>query len=381
MRAKAYEPDNMPPRNLVFLIDVSGSMAPHNRLPLVKHGLEMLIPQLTEKDRVAIVVYAGSTGLVLPTTRGDRHEEIRYALQRLEAGGSTNGGAGIDLAYRIAKEQFIPGGVNRVILATDGDFNVGVTSRGELLHMIEARRQDNIFLTILGFGMGNLKDGTLELLADKGHGHYAYIDDAEEAKKVFVTDGAALAAVAKDVKLQIEFNPKVVQGYRLIGYENRVMKNHEFHDDAKSGGAIGAGHAVTALYEIVPVGVKFTFSQTDKLRYQEETKAKANANEVAFVKVRYKDPEAEKSELFDQPVPNRVTPFGDCSTDFRFAAGMAAFGMLLRESPHKGQADYQLVNNLLRSGRGQDPLGQRREWIPLAEQAEEVKRKLESSSR
>jgi Ca-activated chloride channel homolog len=374
MKARSIDPSNLPPRNLVFLIDVSGSMGPVNRLPLVKRGLQMLVDQLTDKDRVAIVVYAGSSGLVLPTTRGDRHDLILNVLDRLQAGGSTNGGQGIQLAYRIAKESYIPGGVNRVILATDGDFNVGVTNRGDLLRMIEERRKDNIFLTVLGFGMGNLKDGTLEVLADKGNGHYAYIDDEEEARKVFVTDGAALVAVAKDVKLQIEFNPKVVQGYRLLGYENRVMKSHEFNDDAKSGGAIGAGHTVTALYEVVPVGVKFAFVKTDKLRYQEDVKPneQTSAAEVAFVKVRYKDPEAETSQLFSQSVPNRLVPYGDCSSDFRFAAGIAGFGMLLRDSPHKGQTTYQLVNNLLRSGRGEDRLGHRAEWIPLAERADEV---------
>jgi Ca-activated chloride channel family protein len=378
MRAKSIDTGHMPPRNLVFLIDVSGSMDAPNRLPLVKQGLQLLVPQLTEKDRVAIVVYAGTSGLVLPTTRGDQHDRILAALMRLEAGGSTNGGEGIQLAYRIAKENYIPGGVNRVILSTDGDFNVGVTSQGDLVRMIEDKRKDNIFLTILGFGMGNLKDSTLEKLADKGNGHYAYIDNLEEAKKVFVTDGAALVAVAKDVKIQVEFNPAKVHAYRLIGYENRVMKNQEFHDDAKSGGAIGAGHTVTALYEIVPIGVKFDLPMESKLRYQEPAKRSttSQSSELGFIKVRYKDPEAEQSQLFDQPIATEAVPYESCSPDFRFAAGMASFGMVLRNSPYKGDSTYQVVGNLLRSGKGRDPLGQRTEWTPLSERAQEVNRNL-----
>jgi Ca-activated chloride channel family protein len=376
MRAKSIDPDHMPPRNFVFLVDVSGSMSAPNRLPLVKQGFQFLVPQLTEKDRVAIVVYAGDSGVALPTTRGDQHDRILETIMRLQASGSTNGGEGIQLAYRIAKQNYIPGGVNRVILSTDGDFNVGVTSQGELIRMIEEKRKDNIFLTILGFGMGNLKDATLEKLADKGNGHYAYIDTLEEAKKVFLTDGAALVTMAKDVKLQVEFNPAKVQAYRLIGYENRVMKNQEFHDDSKSGGAIGAGHTVTALYEIVPIGVNIDLPMESKLRYQQAARSvtTAQSNELGFIKVRYKDPEAEQSQLFDQPISSEPTPYESCSSDFRFASGMASFGMVLRNSPHKGDSTYQLVGNLLRSGKGRDPLGQRAEWTPLSERAQEVNR-------
>src|SRR5688572_24763752 len=287
------------PRNLVFLIDVSGSMMPPDKLPLVRTAMRMLTDVLTARDRVAIVVYAGASGLVLPSTPGDQKTTVHRAIAELEAGGSTNGGAGIRLAYRIAIEHFIKGGVNRVVLATDGDFNVGVTSQDELVRLIEEERASGVFLSVLGVGTGNLKDSTMEKLADKGNGNYAYLDSLHEARKVLVREaGATLNTIAKDVKIQVEFNPRVASAYRLIGYENRVLRNEDFNNDKKDAGEIGAGHSVTALYEIVPAGVDVDGPPVDPLRYQPLQPARTvDASELATVKVRYKAPDADVSRL------------------------------------------------------------------------------------
>jgi Ca-activated chloride channel homolog len=376
VQTEVMDPRRMPPRNFVFLVDVSGSMNAPNRLPLLQESLKMLTGQLTARDCVAIVVYAGSSGLVLPPTPGDRTGLIRSAIDRLRAGGSTNGGDGIQLAYQVAQEAFIPGGVNRVILGTDGDFNVGVTSPGELVRLIEEKRKSGVYLSVLGFGMGNLKDSTLEKLAHHGNGHYAYIDSLAEARKLFVEQGAALVTVAKDVKFQVEFNPERVAGYRLIGYENRLLRHQDFNDDQKDAGDLGSGHTVTVFYELVPAGKKVEVPGVDPLKYQEATKPTAAAGrtrEWLTVKLRYKDPQEEKSKLLEVPVTTaalKATP----SADFQFAAAVAAFGMLLRDSPHKGRASFELVQELAQSGRGADADGHRGEFLKLVRTAAGLKR-------
>jgi Ca-activated chloride channel family protein len=371
LQAKRIHPDEMPPRNLVFLIDVSGSMNAPNRLPLVKRSLEMLVEQLTERDRVAIVVYAGNSGLALPPTRGDAKARILAALNNLEAGGSTNGGQGIQLAYRVAEQNQIEGAVNRVILATDGDFNVGVTSQSDLIRLIEEKRNNGIFLTVLGYGMGNLKDATLEKLADHGDGHYAYIDTVAEARKVFVEQGAALVPVAKDVKIQVEFNPLRVASYRLIGYENRILKAEDFNNDRKDAGDMGAGHTVTALYECVPLGTPIPADTVDPLRYQKPGRPTlvAESKEMLTVKVRYKEPTEKRSKLLSEVVRDECVGIEEASEDHRFSAAVAAFGMILRESPHKGTATCDSVLKLARPALGKDPAGHRAEFLRLVQQA------------
>lgn len=295
----------MPPRNLVFLIDVSGSMSDNNKLPLLREAFKLLVEQLTEKDRVAIVLYAGSSGVALPPTPGDNHQKIIEAIDELEAGGSTNGAEGIELAYQLAVESYNPRGINRVILATDGDFNVGVTDQGSLIRLIEEKREQGVFLTVLGFGMGNYKDATMESLADKGNGNYAYIDTLHEAKKVLVTQGGStLVTIAKDTKIQIELNPVRVSSYRLIGYENRLMKDSEFNDDKKDAGDLGAGHTVTAIYELVLADREEAKAKIDPLKYQQERRlaVAADSSELMTVKLRYKEPTEKTSQLFDQVV-------------------------------------------------------------------------------
>lgn len=374
---KKIAPDKIPPRNLVFLLDVSGSMFAQNKLPLLQRSLKLLVNQLGERDKVAIVVYAGASGLVLPATRGDQKPMIREAIDRLRAGGSTNGGEGIKLAYDIASKNFIRGGINRVILATDGDFNVGVTNQGDLIRLIEKRRRSGVFLTVLGFGMGNYKDSTMEKLADKGNGNYAYIDNFAEARKVLVNEaGSTLITIAKDVKLQLEFNPKYVAAYRLIGYENRVLKNEDFNDDKKDAGEIGAGHTVTALYEIVPTGTPINSGSVDPLKYQGTGKLTraASGGEMLTLKIRYKQPTGDKSKLLVFPVQNRVREVGECSDNFRFSAAVAAFGMVLRESQHKGKADFKMVRGLAEKARGADRHGYRSEFIRLIHLAEGLRR-------
>jgi Ca-activated chloride channel family protein len=361
------------PSNLVFLLDVSGSMQDATKLPLLKQGLQMLVKQLGENDRVSIVVYAGSSGVVLEPTRGDNQRAILEAIERLEAGGSTNGGAGIELAYRLARQHFIEGGTNRVLLATDGDFNVGVTSQDDLVSLIEREAKSGVFLTLLGFGMGNLKDGTMEQLSNKGNGNYAYIDSLKEAKKVLVDElQANLVTIAKDVKIQVEFNPARVQSYRLIGYENRALAARDFNDDTKDAGEIGAGHSVTALYEIVPAGGA-PQPGVDALKYQTQPAPvesdAPHSGELMTLKIRYKQPEGDTSKLLEFPIADESVPFAQADDDFRFAASVAAFGMLLRNSAHSGTATWEDVGTWASSALGTDPHGYRIEFADLVRKA------------
>lgn len=375
LKARTISLGEMPPRNLVFLVDTSGSMAGPNRLPLVKDSLEVLVNELGERDRVSIVSYAGEASLRLSPTPGNQRNRILNAIRGLQAGGSTNGGGGIVMAYEQAQMSFIEGGVNRVILATDGDFNVGVSSDAELVRMIEQKRDTGVYLTVLGYGMGNLKDNKLEQLAHHGNGQYAYIDSIDEAQKVFVDQGGALAIVAKDVKLQVEFNHKQVNAYRLIGYENRVLRNQDFRNDAKDAGDLGSGHTCTALYEIVPVGVEAQVQSTGDLKYQkagEDTKA-AGTGEWLTVRLRYKHPDSEKANELDVVMPEdglAKLP----SEDFRFAASVAAFGMLLRDSEYKGQATYDRVKKWANGALADDRNGLRSEFVGLVNKAQQIKR-------
>jgi Ca-activated chloride channel family protein len=364
-------------RNLVFLIDVSGSMDSPDKLPLVRNAMRMLVDVLEPRDRVAIVVYAGSSGLMLPSTTGDRKAEIHAAIARLHAGGSTNGGAGIQLAYRAARDHFIKGGVNRVVLATDGDFNVGVTSHDALVRLIEEERESGIFLSVLGVGTGNLKDRTMEMLADKGNGNYAYLDSLQEARKVLVREaGATLVTIAKDVKIQIEFNPVTVSAYRLIGYENRLLAAEDFNDDRKDAGEIGSGHSVTALYEIVPVGAAIPDPSVDPLKYQ-QTPAVARVaapssfpDELMTVKLRYKAPDGDTSRLLTAVVRNKPQPM---SANVGFASAVAEFGMLLRGSKYHADGSFDGVVARARKFRGSDAEGYRAEFVALAELATSLK--------
>jgi len=356
------------PCNLVFLLDVSGSMNQPNKLPLLKNAMKMLVGNLNESDRVAIAVYAGASGLVLPSTSCGERQTIVDALDRLEAGGSTNGGEGIRLAYHVAQEQFAAGGVNRVILCTDGDFNVGTTSQGDLVRLIEEKAKSGVFLTVLGFGMGNYKDSTLEKLADKGNGNYGYIDTIHEARKMLVEQmGATLITIAKDVKIQIDFNPRRVGAYRLIGYENRMLRAEDFHDDTKDAGEIGAGHTVTALYELVPAGKEGDLPQVDASKYQTpaEPAEAARSDEAFTVKLRYKAPDSDESQLLSFAVVDEGKSLREASGDFQFAAAVACFGMLLRDSEHKGQSSFDLALELAQAGKGQDPNGYRVEFLQL----------------
>lgn len=370
LQAPRLDLAELPPNNLVFLLDVSGSMMSPDKLPLLKQAMRLLVNELREEDRVAIVVYAGSAGLVLPSTPGSEKHAIMDAIERLEAGGSTAGGAGIRLAYDVARRSHLRGGNNRVILATDGDFNIGVSSDAEMTRLIEERRGQGTFLTVLGFGTGNLKDSKMEALADHGNGNYAYIDGLDEARKVLVEElGGTLLTVAKDVKLQVEFNPAHVGAYRLIGYENRLLAAEDFNDDMKDAGELGAGHTVTALYEVVPVGVNSVdVREPDELRYQ-QSRDRAGARpgpELAFVKLRYKRPAEDVSRLLEVPVR---TSRGQGSDDVRFAAAVASFGMLLRESAHSGNASYADVIRLARGAIGADPSGYRAEFVRMVERA------------
>ena len=361
---------DLPPSNLVFLIDSSGSMMSPDKLPLVKDALNLLVDQMRRDDRVAIVAYAGSAGLVLPSTSGADKGAIRAAIGQLEAGGSTAGGEGIRLAYEVAKDNFARDGNNRVILATDGDFNVGVTSDGELEQLIESKRRDGIFLTVLGFGTGNLKDSKMELLADKGNGNYAYIDSAFEAKKTLVSEmGGTLFAIAKDVKIQVEFNPARVGAYRLIGYENRLLRKEDFNNDAKDAGELGAGHSVTALYEIVPPGADVPNASVDPLKYQSVTAHDGGA-ELATVKLRYKDPDGDTSKLLTRVVSD--APSAVLSDNLRLASAVAELGMLLRNSSNKGAASYDDVERLASSIRAADADGYRRDFLTLVARAKEL---------
>ena len=371
LQGKHTPVENLPAANLVFLVDVSGSMSAANKLPLVQASYKLLAEQLRPQDRVAIVVYAGAAGLVLESTTGNNKTKIKEAIDKLQAGGSTAGGEGILLAYKTAKENFIKGGNNRVILASDGDFNVGVSSDGELVRIIEEERKSGVYLTILGYGMGNYKDNKMQKLADSGNGNHAYIDNLDEARRVLVSEfGGTMYTIAKDVKLQLEFNPAVVQGYRLIGYENRVLNNADFDDDKKDAGELGAGHSVTALYEIIPVGVESKFLAADKdLKYQErDIKASAKrSEELLTVKFRYKAPDADASQLMEDVVVDKAVSLGKSSDNFRWSAAVATFGMLLRNSEFKGEATYEQARKLAAGARGKDTEGYRAEMIRLME--------------
>ncbi|NJN73956.1 MAG: VWA domain-containing protein [Limnothrix sp. RL_2_0] len=377
IQGRDIESEVLPPSNLVFLFDVSGSMNEPNKLPLLKSAFRLLVNELRPEDKVAIAVYAGSSGLVLPATPGSEKDTILAALDSLEAGGSTAGGEGIELAYKEAINNLIEGGNNRIILATDGDFNVGVSSDAELVRLIEKKRDQGVFLTVLGFGSGNLKDSKMEQLANKGNGNYAYIDSILEAKKVLVTEmGATLLTLAKDVKIQVEFNPSQVQAYRLIGYENRLLAAQDFNDDTKDAGELGAGHSVTALYEIVPAGIDspVDLPQIDELKYQATQTPTADfGNELMQLKLRYKQPNGDTSELISQAIANQSKPLASASDDFRFAAAIAEFGMLLRESPYSGESSFDEVLTLAKNAKGDDLEGYRSEFIRLVETAQALK--------
>jgi Ca-activated chloride channel family protein len=374
LRAKDIDVKSAPANNLVFLLDVSGSMSDAAKLPLLKKALYLLVDQLREQDKVSIVVYAGAAGLVLPTTSGANKQAIKEVIERLDAGGSTAGGEGIQLAYATALSSFIANGNNRVILATDGDFNVGVSSEGDLIRLIESKRNEGVFLSVLGFGTGNLQDGKMEKIADRGNGNYNYIDNELEAKKVLIDEmGGTLVTVAKDVKLQVEFNPAHVKAYRLIGYENRDLEDEDFNNDSKDAGDMGAGHMVTALYELIPSGSTEAVPGIDSLRYQKEKSTKLDAslsNELLTVKVRYKQPNGSASQLLSTPISAQQTTFNTCSSDVQFACAVAAFGMILRNSEYKGEANLAQVKTMAESNKGTDPNGYRKDFVELLKKAE-----------
>jgi Ca-activated chloride channel family protein len=374
IQGKRIEAGEMPPANLVFLLDVSGSMQSPDKLPLVKRAFRLLVDQLRDQDRVAIVVYAGAAGLVLPSTPGSSKPAILAAIDQLEAGGSTAGGAGITLAYDVARRHHIAEGNNRVILATDGDFNVGASSEGELVRLIEDRKRQGTFLTVLGFGTGNLKDSRMEALANKGNGHYAYIDDILEARKVFVSElGGTLLTIARDVKVQVEFNPARVSEYRLIGYENRMLEHQDFNDDSKDGGELGAGHTVTAIYEVVPAGVAREGSKgVDPLKYRTPSGAAEGSGELATVKLRYQQPAGGASQLIARVV--RDEPGQRGTGALRFAAAVVQYGMLLRDSEYKGGSSWAGTLTLAKANMGQDPGGYRSEFVRLVEVARDLYR-------
>ena len=386
IKGKEIKVDKRPASNLVFLIDVSGSMNSPERLPLVKSALTMLVEKLNENDKISIVVYAGAAGLVLPPTNGDHKQRILNALNQLSAGGSTNGGQGIQLAYKTAEDNFIKGGVNRVILATDGDFNVGTTSREALVKLVQEHAKNNVYLSLLGFGMGNYKDGLMESLSNKGNGNYAYIDSQDEAKKVMVDQMCGtLVTIAKDVKLQVEFNPKFVESYKLIGYENRVMKNEDFNNDKKDAGDIGAGHTVTALYEIIPAGTQSEEEESesvDSLKYGktkavEKKKATAelaqnDSSELLTVKIRYKKPDGDVSTKQEFPLTNKTTSFEETSESFRFASSVAMFGLLLRNSELVKDGNFDQVLKTAKGALGEDKKSYRQDFIDLVKKVKNM---------
>jgi Ca-activated chloride channel family protein len=370
LQGKEMKNADAPASNLVFLLDVSGSMDEPNKLPLLVKAMKLLVSQLRPQDRVAIVVYAGSSGLVLPSTSGNHKEIIVEALDRLQAGGSTAGEAGLKLAYKVAEEHFIKNGNNRIILATDGDFNVGPSSNAEMERLIITYRDKGIFISVAGFGMGNYKDDKMEIIADKGNGNYSYIDNLMEAKKVFINEfTSTLFTIAKDVKIQIEFNPAYVKEYRLVGYENRILNEEDFENDKKDAGEMGAGHSVTALYEIVPadgenVGRKLKYQQTEAI-----ADPKANG-ELATIKFRYKKPDGETSLLMTEVIPFSSKTLESTSDNFRFSAAVAGFGMMLRHSEFKGSISYEQVLQMAKASKGSDADGYRSEFIRLVELSE-----------
>ena len=373
IQGERIEMDDLPASNIVFLLDVSGSMGNANKLPLLKKSFKLLVNELRPEDKVAIVVYAGAAGEVLESTPGNEKRKILKALDRLNAGGSTAGGAGIKLAYKIAQENFIDGGNNRIILATDGDFNIGASSDKQMEDLIEEKRKSGVFLTVLGFGMNNYKDSKMEILADKGNGNHAYIDNILEAKKVLVSEfGGTLFTIAKDVKIQVEFNPATVQAYRLIGYENRRLNDEDFNNDKKDAGELGAGHNVTALYEVIPVGVDSNFKPLDDLKYREkkEVKLSGNTSDLMTVKLRYKQPDKSKSIYLDTIIKNESVSFKAASKNFRWSATVASFGMILRDSDYKNEVSFKDVIDLAKGAKGMDEDGYRAEFIRLVETAE-----------
>jgi len=403
LQGKKIQIDNLPASNLVFLIDVSGSMDEPDKLLLVQSSLKLLVDQLRPQDKVALVVYAGNAGLVLPSTGGDEKMKIKNAIDELRAGGSTAGGAGIQLAYKLAKENFTKNGNNRVILCTDGDFNVGLSSDDALENLIEEERKSGVYLTVLGFGTGNYQDAKMQKLADKGNGNHSYIDGISEAKKVLISEfGGTLFTIAKDVKLQIEFNPGKVKAYRLIGYENRMLAKEDFNNDKKDAGELGSGHTVTALYEIIPTGViDKSLDSVDALKYQKIKKATLSnvyKNELLNVKLRYKKPNnstydlhpvqpadliddtknSDSSKMIQFPLIDQPVALARTSSNFRFAAAVAEFGMLLRNSQYKGNGDFKLVEGLARNAMGNDEEGYRKEFVQLVENAAMLKGKIET---
>ncbi len=403
VKGREIKRDKRPPSNLVFLVDVSGSMDAPNKLPLVVDGLRQLIRELGENDRVAIVVYASSEGLALESTRGDNQAAILGALDRLRAGGSTAGGAGIQLAYQLAEDHFIRGGTNRVVLCTDGDFNVGVTNTAELERLVTQKaKETGVFLSVLGFGRGNLNDAMMQTIADRGNGNHHYVDNLREARKVLVEEmTGTLITIAKDVKIQVEFNPAQVAGYRLLGYENRLLRTEDFSDDRKDAGEIGAGHTVTALYEMIPAGKPVGLPAADELKYQptpnvrrtilsvDEQAASEGAakketdkivhptsilsGELLTLKMRYKEPAGETSRKLEWPITDAGAAFSDASDDFQFAAAVASFGLLLRDSQFKGDATYDAVGEIAGSNLGSDPHGYRAEFVELVRRAKELR--------
>jgi Ca-activated chloride channel family protein len=368
LRGKSIDKSSLPPSNLVFLIDVSGSMNSPDKLPLLKSAFGLLVNELRPQDHVAIVVYAGAAGLVLESTPGNKKEVIMSAIDNLEAGGSTAGGAGLRLAYKEAEKNFVKGGNNRIILATDGDFNVGESSNGGMERLVEEKRELGVFITVLGFGMGNYKDDKMEIIADKGNGNYSYIDNLQEARRVLVREfGGTLFTIAKDVKFQIEFNPAKVDSYRLIGYENRLLNDEDFNDDTKDAGEMGSGHMVTALYEIIPAGSGEKIPSVDPLKYQVSRKNNEEnySDELLTIKVRYKKPDGITSMLLEKSVKNFGEEIEDASDNLRFAAAVAEFGMILRESEFKGSSTLESAAKLAGSARGNDEDGYRSEMIRL----------------
>ncbi|MNS42927.1 von Willebrand factor [compost metagenome] len=371
LQGKNIPTNDLPASNLVFLIDVSGSMSDMNKLPLLKQSLKILVNELRAKDKVAIVVYAGAAGMVLPPTSGDEKKTIIDALDKLQSGGSTAGGAGIELAYKTATENFIKGGNNRVILATDGDFNVGSSSNSDMEKLIEEKRKTGVFLTCLGYGMGNYKDSKMEILADKGNGNYAYIDNIQEANRFLGKEfKGSMFAIAKDVKIQIEFNPKQVQAYRLIGYENRKLRPEDFKNDAIDAGELGSNHTVTALYEIIPAGVKSDYlaEQPDPLKYTKtETNSNNYNNELATIKFRYKKPDGDKSIEMVQVIENKSVVLEKASDDMKFSSAVAWFGLKLRDSKLIADKSSEEIVKLAKQGNSNDGEGYKAEFIRLVE--------------
>ncbi|WP_118972481.1 vWA domain-containing protein [Taibaiella koreensis] len=377
LKGREIEQTGLPPSNLVFLVDVSGSMEAEDKLPLLKRSLLLLVDKLSDEDRVSIVAYAGNAGLVLPSTSGAEKSTIREAIENLEAGGSTAGGAGIVLAYKEARKHFMQQGNNRIIIATDGDFNVGLSSEDELVRLVEKERESGVFLSVLGLGTGNYQDSKMQQLADKGNGNHYYIDGIAEARKVLVKEfSGTLFTIAKDVKIQVEFNPAKVQAYRLIGYENRMLNKEDFNDDKKDAGEIGSGHTVTALYEIIPAGVTDDLVKSvDELKYQDEpgeTKATDHSGELLTIKLRYKAPQSDVSEKIIVPVMDGNESWKSTSDNFRFSAAVAEFGLLLRNSEYKQKASYTQVLAIAKGATGDDENGYRSEFGTLVTKASDL---------